>query len=511
MANSHGGAGSGPKTSATSIQTISPSVKWRRPAPARIVLPMRVRLRDVGLGVSDCTTRLPFRFGMNTMTWAPTLTARVELETEAGPAVGYSADLLVPKWFEKDPEKSLRQDVEGLMNSARAAGKAAKAQPEMSVFDLWWRVYRERVHSRPVDASDRLLRGFGVALVERAIIDAACRAADVSFFDALKGDLFQLDPGEVYPELKEWSLAESLPARPLDRVALRHTIGLVDSLRSQDLGSDGRVDDGLPESLEEDIRRYGLRWFKLKLCGDAAVDLPRTARFAEVVAENAGSDVRITVDGNEQFADLDLLVKFMHGLDQIDGGSQLLEQLVCIEQPLPRAASFEESNRAGLAALAEIAPVILDEADHGVEALPRALELGYRGVSMKNCKGVLRAMLQRGLCERHDAFQSAEDLTNLGVLAQQQDLATVAALGLTHVERNGHHYFRGLDHLSADEGRSAAALHPDLWNHCEGETSLRIEEGELQLDSLQCVGYGYSSEIDWGSRTTLDSWEFPEG
>ena len=70
--------------------------------------------------MTDCFTRLPFRFGMHTMTWAPTLTARVELETEAATAVGFSAELLVPKWFEKDPEKSLQQDIEGLMASALA-------------------------------------------------------------------------------------------------------------------------------------------------------------------------------------------------------------------------------------------------------------------------------------------------------------------------------------------------------------------------------------------------------
>jgi len=87
---------------------------------------MRIQVRDTSFGVSDCSTRLPFRFGNHTMTWAPTLTVRVELETEAGPAAGYAADLLAPKWFEKDPAKSLRQDVEGLIASALAAAEAAR-------------------------------------------------------------------------------------------------------------------------------------------------------------------------------------------------------------------------------------------------------------------------------------------------------------------------------------------------------------------------------------------------
>jgi hypothetical protein len=442
------------------------------------------------------------------MTWAPTLTARVELETDAGAAIGYSADLLVPKWFEKDPSKSLQQDIEGLMASAVAAGKAAQSGAMESVFGLWWRTYRERVHPRPVDASDRLLRGFGVALIERAVIDAACRAAGVSFFEALKSDLFQLCPGEVYPELKHWNLAESLPAAPSSRVALRHTIGLVDDLRTRDVKSP--VKDGLPEALEEDIRTYGLNWFKLKLCGDPMQDLPRCLELAAVLSENVAGKVQLSVDGNEQYPDLQQLVAFLKQLDAESRGRELLRGLVCIEQPLPRAVSLLDEARPGLQALREFAPVILDEADHGIEALPRAIELGYGGVSVKNCKGVLRAMLQRGLCEKRDGFQSGEDLTNLGVLALQQDLATVAALGLGHVERNGHHYFRGLVHLSERERNAAATAHPDLWDASHGLPQLRIEAGELQLGSLQAAGYGYSSEIDWESRTPLERWQYEE-
>ena len=470
---------------------------------------MHVRLRSVRFAVSDCVTRLPFRFGIHTLTWAPTLTARVELETDAGTAIGHSADLLVPKWFEKDPGKSLQDDVEGLMASAEAAGRVAQSASPQSVFDLWWRTYSVRVHGEPESAPDRLLRGFGVALVERAVIDAACRAAGLSFFEALQQDLFQVRPEVALSELADWSLAESLGAAPRSRVALRHTVGLVDALVASDVQGP-RVDDGLPESLEEDIRAYGLRWFKLKLSGDPAADRERCLRFAEVVDAGAPDDWRVTVDGNEQFADLGVLVGLFRELGREPLGARLLERLTCIEQPLPRARSFEKSAIEGLAALGEHAPVILDEADHGIEAFPRALALGYGGVSVKNCKGVFRALLNRGLCERHRAFQSAEDLTNLGVLALQQDLTTVAALGLGHVERNGHHYFRGLSHLPAAEAQSALETHPDLWRGSAGGIELRVESGELQLGSLQAPGYGYSSAIEFDARTPLADWRYEE-
>lgn len=470
---------------------------------------MRVRVRRAELAVQDCVTRLPFRFGIHTLTWAPTLTVRVELETDAGEAVGHAADLLVPRWFEKDPAKSLGDDIEGLMASASTAARLAEGTPPRTVFDLWWRLYGVRVHGTPEDAPDRLVRGFGVALVERAVMDAACRAAGLSFFEALRQDLFAVRAGEVHAELAGWTPADSLPAAPRERVALRHTVGLVDALTPDEVGE--RVDDGLPECLEEDIRAADLRWFKLKLSGEPSADLTRCLRFVEVVEANAPEDWRLTVDGNEQFADLGVLTALLRELGRDPAGARLLERLHCIEQPLPRARSFDREAVPALAELTEVAPVILDEADHGIEAFPRALALGYGGVSVKNCKGVLRALLNRGLCDRHRAFQSAEDLTNLGVLALQQDLATVAALGLGHVERNGHHYFRGLDHLSAREAQGALRAHPDLWCEQAGTVALRVRDGGLDLGSLQGPGYGHGCEIDFASRVPLERWTLPRG
>ena len=151
--------------------------------------------------------------------------------------------------------------------------------------------------------------------------------------------------------------------------------------------------------------------------------------------------------------------------------------------------SVDERERLALRRrLAERAPVIIDEADATLDAFPRAAALGYDGVSMKACKGVLRALLSRA---RIDAtgrgFQSAEDLTNLPPWPLLQDLAVVSALGLPHVERNGHHYFRGAGHLSPEERAQLVQRHPDLFT---SEAHLRIEDGALQLGSLDRHGFG---------------------
>ena len=446
-----------------------------------------LQVRSVDFSLRACRTRLPFRFGNATLTRADQLLARVEVETTDGRrGRGLAADLLVPRWFDKDPAKPMEQHASELQESARRAGEALLAAGAASLFELWWAAYRARVASVPEDAPDRLVRGFGVALVERAAMDALCRAAGLSFFQALKEDLFGFEPGLVHPALAGWSLPESLPDAPLESVEVRHTVGLADPLQE-----DAEQDDGFPRSLEAAVRSYGLACFKVKLSGDRVRDRERLLAIALVLQDGVRGDARVTVDANEQYSQLSELARLFDELEREPAGRRLLEGLLYVEQPLARECSFERAALADLTRVTERAPLLLDEADTGIEAFPRALERGYRGVSVKNCKGVFRALLNRGLCERAGGFQSAEDLTTLPVVALQEDLATVAALGLSHVERNGHHYFRGLDHLSADEAREALARHPDLYRPIGPGAALAIEGGRLRLGSLQCVGFGY--------------------
>ena len=472
---------------------------------------MNLRPLAVQLALAPCSTRFPFRYGMVTLRQAPQITARVTVELEGQGSVGFAADLLAPKWFEKDPGKSLEQDFLILAESARAAAAAWCDQGAGSApaFDHWWRVYQARVLSVPFEAPDRLVRGFGVALIERAVMDAVCRHASQSFHDALRGDLFGVRPGLVHAELEGWDLAASLTPAPRTRMQLRHTVGLLDPLRADQIPEHLAVDDGLPVSLDEDIERYGLEVFKVKVAGSDDVARERLLAVAEVVREKTGDAARFTLDGNEQIEDLSDFHEMLEGVGNTGDGDWFLERLLWIEQPLYRAHSFDPEACAPLRGLSEIAPVILDEADAGTEAFPRAIELGYRGVSVKNCKGVFRALLNRGLTEVRDGdlFQTAEDLTNLGVFALQQDLATVASLGMEHVERNGHHYFLGLGHLPEAERVAALEAHPDLYC-AEGDlVRVDVRDGALNLTSVVSAhGYGTTTTPDLDARQSLESW-----
>jgi hypothetical protein len=109
---------------------------------------------------------------------------------------------------------------------------------------------------------------------------------------------------------------------------------------------------------------------------------------------------------------------------------------------------------------------------------------------------------------RPDLFLSAEDLSNLPVVALQADLAMVALLGIDHVERNGHHYFRGQGHLSAAEKAAALAAHPDLYERRGDEVYLKIRDGMLACASLQVPGMGFATPPDMTRLTAPEDWDF---
>jgi hypothetical protein len=118
------------------------------------------------------------------------------------------------------------------------------------------------------------------------------------------------------------------------------------------------------------------------------------------------------------------------------------------------------------------------------------------------CKGLYKSLVNAARCELWSTpdrryFMTAEDLTTQAGLAVQQDLALVNLLGMTHVERNGHHYVNGMADLPADEQAAFLGAHPDLYERSHGAVRLRIRDGRLGIASLGCIGFASAAEPDW--------------
>lgn len=88
-------------------------------------------------------------------------------------------------------------------------------------------------------------------------------------------------------------------------------------------------------------------------------------------------------------------------------------------------------------------------------------------------------------------------MCTLGPVALLQDLAMMALLGIEHVERNGHHYYRGLSMVPPGWQEAAVAAHGDLYApHPEGFACLRIHGGRLQLASVNAAPFGVEPVLD---------------
>jgi hypothetical protein len=449
-------------------------------------------------------TRFPFRYGIASLTEVPQLFVRTRVTAGAATGSGLAAEGLPPKWFTKDPQTTFDQDLADMLAviGHAAAQAQAIARTPTSFFDFWrdldgaQSAWAQRARHAP------LLAHLGVSLVERAVLDGLCRALGQPLHRVIAANALGVRLGDIYPELADAEPSDVMPAAPLPACFARHTVGLADALGPADLAPADRVDDGLPQDLEASIRAYGLRYFKVKLSGALDRDIPRLTALLGLLQRETGGEYALTLDGNEFFHGFD---DFRHYWQDARARPELRElwpHVLVVEQPVHRDFALSDQAGAALADWSDHPPLIVDESDGAVGDVPRALSLGYAGASHKNCKGIIKGLANAAVLATRrragaPAVLTGEDLCILGPVALLQDLAMMAALGITHVERNGHHYYRGLSMLPREWQDQTLARHPDIYRrHEAGFAALRIREGRIDLGSLNAAPFGVAPELD---------------
>jgi len=462
---------------------------------------MRFSVKEIRFFERQVRLRLPFRFGVVTLTEAPQAFARARIALANGKeSEGAAAEMLAPKWFDKNPAQSNEADIEQLRASLRLARDAYLADGENTAFGHSIEIYGPQLALGAVSGLNNLTASFGPALIDRALLDALCRALGVPFYDAIRKNV----PGITAPgwqqDLMAFDMDEFLfDLKPASSIAARHTVGMLDPITAADVKE--KLNDGLPQTLEEVVAGYGHRWFKLKVSGDVKADVERLAAISSVLNE-IKDPYHATLDGNEQFGDAGAVLGLMKQIRGDPRLKRLNSSIAFIEQPIKRSQALSGD----VSELAEEKPVIIDESDDSLEAFPRARRLGYTGVSSKTCKGLYKSILNAARCRlwnREEGtdryFMSGEDLTLQAGIALQQDLALVSLLGLKHVERNGHHYVNGMAGLPQGEQEAFLARHPDLYERSHGAVRLKITQGMIAMKSLECPGYASGAMPDWSA------------
>lgn len=445
-----------------------------------------MRLRSVELFLLPIQTRVPLKFGPETLTAVTCARARVRVEDAAGrSAFGWGETPLSVQWVWPS-RRPVAERLEALIGFCRRlaeayAGFAATGHP----LDIGHAFLETELHPR-LDAHNAA-RGpaaepmpWLAALVCASVFDQALHDAAGVLTQRPTYSLYgsaELDrdlsaylepvPGTGVSFAGRYP-AEHLLAAPRTELRAWHLVGGVDALEARDLTGQ-EPDDGYPVLLADWIRSDGLTCLKVKLRGnDAAWDYERLVRVGGIGVplgvEWLSADFNCTVtEPGYVNAILDRLR---------DEQPRLYGMLLYVEQPFPYEL---EAHRLDVRSVAARKPLFLDESAHDWRLIRLGRELGWSGVALKTCKTQTGALLSACWARAHGMTLMVQDLSN-PMLAQIPHVQLAAHVDtIMGVETNGMQFYPA---ASAPEAR----VHPGLY---------RRRGGKLDLRTLGGPGLGY--------------------
>jgi L-alanine-DL-glutamate epimerase-like enolase superfamily enzyme len=409
--------------------------------------PAGVRVGGVEFAFEEFKYRMPYKFGGVAVDRVSLLNVTVEVISPGGKVTkGFGSMPLGNVW--SFPSKTIPYD-ETLRAMKELAGRIAKIT----------RGFTETAH--PVEMNFQLEPEYLKAAAELSRelklatpIPKLCTQVTASAFDAALHDGFGKSLGlncyrTLTPELlgqdlsrylnadfKGESLQSYVNVEPLDSVWLFHSVGGLDAVLPSELKE--RVNDGMPETLGEWIRRDGLQRIKIKLQGENLEwDIARTVAIDRVAREaSPGVEWKYCCDFNEACKDVDYLLEYLAKVkEQAPRG---FESILYLEQPTRRDLQADKANK--MHAAAKLRPVVIDESLTDLENLLLAREMGYTGACLKACKGQSHALMMAAAGKKYGMFLCVQDLTCPGAsLVHSAGIASHVP-GLSTIEANARQY-----------------------------------------------------------------------
>lgn len=458
--------------------------------PLRSVGPVAEKRTDIRVAGAELfllpvRTRVPLKFGPETLTSVTCARVRVEVRDRAGRAAyGWGETPLSVQWA-WPAELSSTERYQSMVSFCQAL------VPAWSEFDSWGHPIEvghafmqvalpmlrqkfndgcEAAHRLPYLAALVCLSAFDIALH-----DAYGMLNDVPVYDTYQAEWMSrdlswyLEPAEgtkvdfrgMYPK-------DFLVDSPPNRLAAWHLVGGLDPLDESDLNGEPAA-DALPSLLGDWIDRDGLFCLKIKLRGDdAAWDYRRIVRVGRIALARGiqylSADFNCTV--TEPYyvnAILDRLAAEAPEIDRL---------LLYVEQPFPYEL---DDYPLDVRSVAQRKPLFMDESAHSWQQVRRGRALGWTGVALKMCKTQTEALLSHCWAKAHGMDVMVQDLTN-PMLAQIPHVLLAAHTGtIMGVETNAMQFY---PKASAAE----AEFHPGVYTRVDGY---------IDLSTLRGPGFGY--------------------
>jgi len=451
----------------------------------RLSKPTDISPREVALYFLPVRTRVPLKFGPETLTRVTCARVRLRVDDSRGrSAEGWGETPLSVQWVwpgalsYAERHEALKAFCVGL--AKRWSGFAVRGHP-LEIGSVFL-----RSQLAPALEEFNAPRAPSEAMPWLAAL-VCCSAFDIALHDAF-GVLNGRPVYETYtPEFMSADLDHYLapaddahvsfagryPAEFLvfprpSRLAAWHLVGGKDPLDESEL--DGtEPDDDYPVLLRDWIRRDGLKCLKVKLRGDDADwDYDRLVRVGRIAADEGvhwlTADFNCTV-GEPGYVN-DILDRLLHDEPRTYG------MILYVEQPFPYDL---ETTRIDVHSVAARKPLFMDESAHDWRLIRLGRSLGWTGVALKTCKTQTGALLSLCWAKAHGMTLMVQDLTN-PMLAQIPHLLLAAHGGtIMGVETNSMQFY---PEASAPE----ATVHPGAY---------RRRNGTVDLTSIRGPGFGY--------------------
>ncbi|HOV60636.1 MAG TPA: hypothetical protein PK349_06170 [Candidatus Hydrogenedentes bacterium] len=444
-----------------------------------------IAVRGVRVYFLPVTTRVPLKFGTETLTSVTCVRVALRVEDRLGrSAEGWGETPLSVQWVWPSslPYAARHEALKAfcLVLGERWADWSSRGHPmevghafqQYGLKDAWQTFNLERPgREMPWLAALVCCSAFDIALH-----DAYGRLHGLPTYETYTGEWMNLDLSTYLRGAagREGLFRGRYPTdflrypRP-DTLPVWHLVGGLDWLDPADDDGSG-PDDGYPVVLRDWIRRDGLKCLKVKLRGnDATWDYDRLVRVGRIALEEGvlwlSADFNCTVQDPAYVTEI--LDRLLWNEPRIYG------MLLYVEQPFPYEL---EEYPLDVRSVSARKPLFMDESAHDWTLVAMGHGLGWTGVALKTCKTQTGALLSLCWARAHGMTLMVQDLTNPMLAQVPHVLLAAHANTIMGVESNGMQFY-------------PEASRPEM-DHIPGLYQRR--HGVLRLADLRGSGLSYS-------------------
>jgi len=450
-------------------------------------MPKATDARPVGVELFflPVQTRVPLKFGLETLTSVTCARVRMRVSDAAGKiADGWGETPLSVQWVwpsslsYEERHEAMKRFCAKLARAWASFDAAGHPIGVGSAFiDAQLGVILDETNTERGDAEPMpwLCALVCCSAFDIALHDAYGKLHGLPVYDTCNAEFMNRDLWE-FIEPAEESKVDFMDKYPVDYLAddvpeklpAWHLVGGKDLLDASEL-TGSEPDDGYPVLLADWIKRDRLKCLKVKLRGnDSDWDYDRLVRVGRLASDGGtrwlSSDFNCTVTDPAYVCDI--LDRLMVEHPTIYG------MILYVEQPFPYDLA---EHRIDVHSVSARKPLFMDESAHDWRLVRLGRQLGWTGVALKTCKTQTGALLTLCWAKAHGMTLMVQDLTN-PMLAQIPHCLLAAHAGtIMGVETNAVQFY-------PEASNPEAAVHPGLY---------RRHDGAVDLSTIHGPGFGY--------------------